>query len=402
MVKFYYQALDADRRPVSGELESDDLQQAIAALTARGLTVQSIEQVAPDSWSRPVQRSSRDAKRAGIDVEREVLRGHLARVRSDGAAIAPALRAYAQQMPRGRQRRELLTLIRVLERGHLDEAERAFRKLPEYWIPLLSAAASSRDPGRVLLGFLEESQQADELRRQWWLTWAYPLVVACLAAAVVVSICVLIVPGFGEIFQEFGLQLPGLTRLILRLSEWINSAWTAVVVGILIVVGALAAYAAHWLPWSMLGWLPDRLRMPFGRTTAIARFTQFLSDLLEAGLAVPDALRIAAVSSRRWRFRRAAGRLADQIESDADVPFEDYEHVLTATALYALQSEMPAGSRIRLLKEISQSYTERAHARLSWTRGVLEPIAILAIGLAVGLIVLALFLPLVKLVEGLD
>ena len=402
MANYYYQALDSQQQLVAGELEAENVQQAIEVLSTRGLTVQSIGQQSPREWAPSTEAIKSDPQRSAVDVERDVLRSHLERVRLDAAAIVPALLAYAEEMPRGRRRQELVKLSRVLQRGDIVEAEHTFRTLPEYWISLLSAAASSRDPGRLLRGFLEESRQADELRRQWWLALAYPLAVACLATVVLTAISVLIIPGFREVFLDFDLELPAFTLLILKISHWINSGWIVVVVGVLVATGVLAAYAGRSLPSSIFGWLADRLGVPFGRSTAIARFTRFLADLLEAGLSIPDALRIAAISSRRRRLRRVAGRLADQIESGAEVSIEMYEHALTTTALHALHSEMPRASQIRLLKEISQSYAERARARLSWTRGVLEPIAIIVIGLAVGAVVIALFLPLVRLVEGLS
>jgi type II secretory pathway component PulF len=62
---------------------------------------------------------------------------------------------------------------------------------------------------------------------------------------------------------------------------------------------------------------------------------------------------------------------------------------------------MSETSRIRLLREISACHADRARLRLSWSSGIIEPITICAVGIVVGLMVLALFLPLVKLIEGL-
>ena len=79
-----------------------------------------------------------------------------------------------------------------------------------------------------------------------------------------------------------------------------------------------------------------------------------------------------------------------------------YQPFLTATVLYALRTEMPAATRVRLLSEIGVCHGERARRFLSWTHGIIEPLAIAAVGLVVGATVLALFLPLVSLVQGLS
>lgn len=75
-------------------------------------------------------------------------------------------------------------------------------------------------------------------------------------------------------------------------------------------------------------------------------------------------------------------------------------NVLTFTILHALGSGEQR-ARIRLLREIGACYAERARRRFSWTRGIVEPLAIVVIGLVVGTVVLALFLPLISLIQGL-
>lgn len=408
MTDFRYQALDSDQKHVAGELQAESVQQAIAQLEADGLTLLSIE-VAVDLPSRPdAERSTDDFTSAdaasngiGVGVEREVLRSHMARVLERGRAIAPALRAYSEEMPSTRRRRQLLTVIEVLEHGNADEAAAALAALPEYWIPLLSAATSSRDPARVLREFLYESQQADDLRRQRWLTLAYPIAIASLAAAVMTALSFFVIPIFREMFYGFGLQLPYLTEVVLTVADWIVSGRALVVLAVIVAFGLLLWLAKRWFP-STGRWLGDRWNLPFGRTTAIARFARFTADLIESGLAIPDALRVAAFTSHRGRLRRGAWQLARDIEQGESQPPIDSWHPLTASIGYALQSNLPLGTRIHVLREISQCHADRARMRLSWTRGMAEPITIAVVGLFVGTIVIALFLPLVKLVEGLS
>jgi type IV pilus assembly protein PilC len=188
--------------------------------------------------------------------------------------------------------------------------------------------------------------------------------------------------------------------LIIKISDWINSGGILVIVIVLLLLGALAFFARRSSIWSTRGWLGGRL--PPARSTALARFSRFTADLLEAGLTLPDAVQIAGFSSSRRRLRTAASRAARALASADKESLAIEGRPLTASVLHALAASMPTASRIRLLKEISQSYADRARSRLSWTRGIVEPIAIIVIGLLVAIIVLSLFLPLVKLVEGLS
>lgn len=406
MPHFHYQALSADQQRVAGNVEAETVQQAIALLEAKGLTVQSIGYASPDSPSAldtPAGTSAGEADdRAGEaarrdGVEQAALRAHMAKVLGQARAITPALRAYAEEMPAGRRRRQLQAVCRALERGDVAEATATFEALPEYWIPLLSAAASSRDPGRVLHEFLTESHRADELRRQWWVTLAYPVIVACVAAVVLTALSFLVLPIFRDIFWEFDLELPQLTLAVLAIAHWITSGGVFLIAAVIVFFVLLLLKSGYGQSSSAGAWFG----IPFGRATSIARFAQFMADLLEAGLAVPDALRIAGFTTKRTRLRRAAWRLADDVESGRYPAQPIRRNSLTATVLYALRSEMAPTSRVRLLREISDCYSGRVRMVLSWTHGVIEPVTICVVGLFVGATVLALFIPLVKLIEGL-
>jgi type IV pilus assembly protein PilC len=149
-------------------------------------------------------------------------------------------------------------------------------------------------------------------------------------------------------------------------------------------------------------WFGDRWGLRFGRATAIARFAQFTADLLEAELEPPQAIRLAGIATGNGPIRRAAWRAANELQSEDNSPRPANRRILTATVLHALGSGASSAGRIRLLREISTCYAHRAQVRLSWTRGMIEPLAILAIGLIVGVTVLAMFLPLISLVQGLS
>jgi type II secretory pathway component PulF len=409
MTLFHYQALDANGRLVRGDLEADDAQLAVGELHARGLRVQSIglatlssvEPAAADHRSTTRQTRVPAQQGSGEGVEQTVLRSHMATILERGRAIAPALRAYAEEMPAGWKRRQLLAVCRILERGDAVEAAADLAELPDFWIPLLSAATTSPDPGRVLREFLSESQRTDDLRQQWWLTLVYPLVIAGLATAVMTVLSVFVIPEFREIFADFGLALPALTRFILNLGTFF-STWGVLFLAALGVVSLLLVLNANrLLPASGLAWIGEHVRLPFGRRAAVARFARFTADLLEAGVSMPDSLRIAGFTVHQSRMQRAAWQLASDLESTGGLSQRADRRALTSTLSFALAPEMQPESRIRLLREVSNCQAERVRLGMSWTTGIVEPLAIGAVGLVVGCTVLALFLPLVTLVNAL-
>jgi type IV pilus assembly protein PilC len=401
MPSFHYQALNAEQSLVTGELLADSVAQAVSELQATGLTVQSIglvstvaspaaKEIAPEIATELPDRQ----------VEQAALRAHMARVLEQGKRIAPALAAYAEEMPRGRRRRQLQTVIGVLQRGDATQAAAALALLPDYWIPLLSAASSSRDPGRVLHEFIDESRRSDELRHQWWLTLAYPMFIAAMAIAVCTALSFLVVPIFSSIFGDFDLELPTLTRTVVALADWIVSGGLLMAALICTAIGLIIWVVWRSLPAAKRSSLADRINWPFGRRTAVARFARFTADLLEGGLGLPESIRIAGHTTHKSALRATASQLAP--ETSAGRAQRPEPHALTAALLYALRADIATPARIHLLREISNCHAAKARFRLSWTRGCIEPLSICVVGALVGVIVLAIFLPLFKLIEGLS
>jgi type IV pilus assembly protein PilC len=400
MPVFHYQALNAERSVLTGEVTADSVAAAVADLQAAGLTIQSISLVSAAAEQATATMSTAPAsKTAAATADADILRGHMARVLEQGKLIVSALAAYAQEMPRGRRRRQLQTVVEVLNRGDAAEAASTLSVLPEYWIPLLSAAALSHDPGRLLREFLDDSRRTDEINRQWWLTLAYPLFIVLMALAVFAALSFVVMPVFISIFHDFDLNLPVLTRVVVGLATSFTSGKMLFAAPFSLLFLLLLIACWKLVPAIFRSTIADHINWPFGHTSAIARFARFTADLLEGGLELPDALRIAGHATKRADVRAAATSLAAATAAGAALPPPSLP--LTAAVLYALRADIAAPSRIHLLREISNCHAARARIRLSWTRGFIEPLSICVVGALVGLIVVSLFLPLILLIDGL-
>jgi type IV pilus assembly protein PilC len=254
----------------------------------------------------------------------------------------------------------------------------------------------------VLREFLSESQRTDELRQKWWLAIAYPLILLGLAVVVMTALSLFVIPEFRTIFADFELELPQFTFWVLNVASFLARWGVVIIICLALLFALLVSSAYRLLPESAFGWMGDWIRAPFRRRTAVARFARFMADLLEAGVSLPDALRIAGFTVHFSRMRQAAWRLANEAESAGGISQGAAERRLSATVAYALAHDAPAASRVRLLREISNCHAERVRVGLSWTTGIVEPIAICVVGFVVGCAVLGLFLPLVSLIEALS
>lgn len=395
MIRFRYQALDAEGKLVAGELQAESASLAVRELERSALRVRSIAQAELEPASAAVLAP------AAVSADDAAIENHLQAAMERGKLLAPALRAYAEELPSGRRRRELMAMLRVLDGGVSPQSLAEFKKLPGWWIPLLSSASKSLDPGRMLQEFLNESRRADELRRQWWLSIAYPLLIAVLAAAVMTVLSVFVIPIFRDIFLGFGLKLPMLTATVLWIAEWIASGRILFSAAIVLVAALLVLGAIRLLPSAVQEWIGSSVERLRGRAGALARFSNFTAELLEADADTRSAVRLAGFVTNSTTIRRASSRLADDWESNRLTPTATHRSPLGSTILYALQAELPKNGRARLLAEISACHAQRVRHTYSWTRGIVEPAALIVVGTLVGLTVVALFLPLFSLVQGL-
>ena len=299
-----------------------------------------------------------------------------------GGGIIPALRALGAELPL-RRRAAWDELCETLVAGDASRANRALERDPDTWIPLLSAAApgATTGDGASEAAFLARAVDVvvtEETKSRWWLPLVYPFLVTVMAVAVTSFLALLVVPEFEKILSDFGMRLPLITEALLGFSHFLRKGWG----------GLLAAAAVATALWLTAGrWWPSWLRLPGGRFAQSGRFARFASDLLAAEVPQPVALAVASHAVDPQHRMTAA---------------DEPPRWLSTTVRHALDGNMPAATRVRLLDRIATCHDLRLAASRSWISWFLGPVAVFVTGLLVFLMVLALFAPLIKLVTDLS
>ena len=343
---------------------------------------------------------------APTEIGQLALRRQISHVLKMGKPLAPALLAYAQELPPGRRRRRLQRFADQLEQGYDPAHEFAAGQIDEEWIPLLIAGASSGDPSRIPSEIIDEFQRAGDYRGQFAAALAYPLLLLPALLVLLLFLTWWITPTFQELFNDFNTDLPAPTDLLLRVSDIIRDSRGLVVlipalalalVILFFGIGPRSAFRAcilHRIP--ILG--------PTVRLSEGARFTRYLADLMEADVPVADALRISGRNAGRTALRREVMQLAAAMDlSNADLRvsppvFQSVPH----TVVHALQLQTNPRAAALILRELSWMYDQQTRNRLAWISSLVEPALIVLLGTIVGFYVVALFMPLVSLVHNLS
>jgi hypothetical protein len=298
-------------------------------------------------------------------TDRAVLERHVAEAIDRHRDVAPYVRLVAEALP-SRERGPWQRTARALAAGDVPGGIEAARDQAACWIPLIATAPG--DP-RLEARILQAAARAPRGGGRW------AALVSALATAALVMLFMLVLlllattvlPLFESMFDDFGMQLPWLTRATLALGPFVRSGWHA----------WLAALILGGLSWRLLAWHTPR------RAAAVADFTRTLARLVAGGVAGDDALVLAA-------------RVVAAPAVDPAWP----QRPLTHAAVAAL--EAPPATAAVLLDAVAECHDDRARGASSVGEWLVGPLAIGAVGLLVGTAVIALFLPLVKLVSNLS
>lgn len=400
MAKFEYQAHREDQTEVEGLVEADDLDAAVRSLQHQGLTVALIQPVqdGPPGTNQPRADSS-------VAAEHMALQRQFKRVLESGDRLAPALLAYSQEMPAGGRRRRLERIASQLAQGNDLSAELVAEQIDEPLLSLLCASASSNDPSHILSGIIDQSQQTGDLRRTLGEVLAYPLLLLMALLGMLALLAWWLMPAFEEMFADFGMQTPALTSVVFGISRAIRSSFGLVIIlPVLVLAGVFALFCAG--PRS--AWKDGIIQhVPIiGPTVRLAdrmRFTRYLADLLDANVDLGDALRISGRYAGQVELRQEAHRLASALDSGGQVvEVPTGRQALPRTVIHLISGKGTSPAATPILRELSWMYEDQTRNRLAWLTSIMGPFFIILLGSVVGLIVIALFLPLISLLQALS
>jgi type IV pilus assembly protein PilC len=257
----------------------------------------------------------------------------------------------------------------------------------------------------ILQRLAEFMEKAQRLKRRVIGAMIYPSVVISFSVLIVTGIMIFVIPKFKEIFKDFKTTLPTLTTYLLNISTWIAEDY-----GWLVILGSpFATYILiKLIGKSKVGRrILDtvKLKLPIiGQIiskTSIARFTRTLGTLLSAGVPILDALNITRDTVGNTVFESALQKVHDAIrEGESFAGPLRAAKVCDSIVTNMIDVGEETGDLDKMLMKIADNYDEEVDVLIGSLVSLLEPVMVVCLGGIVGTIVVALFLPLVKLISS--
>jgi len=409
MPVFTYNALNEQGKEEHGQIEAGSNDEAISLIRAKNLFPTNVAEKSARKTKTAAVSKGKSRKTFAIGKVKTkqltVFTRQLSTLLDAGLPLVRSLKILQDQTRPGPLKNQLIDVTDDVEAGmNLSEA---FGKHPKTFDKLFCNVVKAGEAGGVLEPMLQRlatfMEKSQKLKRQIVAALAYPAGVMGVAAIILTVILVLIVPKFQEMFEGLGTGMPRPTQILIDIGFVMRQFWyllPGIPLGIFVLLKIIRMSARGRY---ILDYI--KLHLPVAGTIAskstISRFARTLGTLLASGVPILEALRIVKDATGNEVIGRAINNVHSSIrEGDSIAGPLRQSKVTDVMVVSMIEVGEQTGELHNMLIKISDTYDEEVDALVGGLMSLLEPFMILFLGAAVGSIVLALFLPLIKLMSA--
>ncbi len=402
MPAYSYVAVDAQGRTRRGVLEAEAPRQARADLRSAGMVPLELAALGPEAVPAPSGAPWRGRRRRLGSTELALVTRRLALLLEAGLTVEQCLDALVEQAQDEASGR-ILGAVRaeVLSGQSLAAALEHFPgSFPDIYRALVGTGEESGDLPGVMSRLADYLENRRTMSQHAGLALLYPAIVASVALAIVIGLLTYVVPQVVEVFQNSRQQLPFLTRALLWVSGALQGNLLAVAVTIIALIAALRvawsreAWRAHWQARFLRMPVIGPLLLGIGT----ARVASTLAILVGGGVPLLQSLAASARVVRSLPLRDAveeAGRLVR--EGSPLHRALDSRKLFPPIFIHLVASGESSGRLAHMLAQAARHQEMENEHRLRLLTGILEPAIIVAMGIVVLLVVLAILMPIIEM-----
>ena len=407
MALYAVEAVDSQGSKVKHEVSAEDREEAMAQVKDMGLyPTQAKAKRAPAAVAAPPEkRRTLTFGRASMSLMTQFTQ-QLATLQDTGLPIVRSLKILEGQQKPGVLKNCLIDVAQDVESG--STLSEAMAKHPAAFDRLYVGMIKAGEAGGVLDTILERlamfMEKSLRLQKKVLGAMIYPLVVTAVAVAILAGIMTFVIPAFETMFNETGITLPAPTALLIAVSGFVADYWFLLPLGPVGFVLLLRLIASH--PRGRYGLDRLKLALPvFGtilQRSTVSRFCRTLGTLVSSGVPILDALSITREATTNLVIARAIDEVHAAIREG-----ESIAGPLQASGAFdemfvnMVEVGEETGALDAMLTKIANTYDDDVDTAVESLSSILEPILIVGMGGAVGFIVIALFMPLIRLIDTL-
>jgi type IV pilus assembly protein PilC len=383
---------------LSGEYITENKQELVNYLRKRKIIITSLKEKSKDIKLGSLFAGKVTVKDLGVFTRQ------FATMINAGLPMVQCLDILASQMEKEAFKKVVSTVTTDVE-GGATLAE-AMSKHPKTFSNLYVNMVEAGEAGGILDQILNRLavylEKAEALQRKVKAALMYPAVVFFVAMGATVFMLMFIIPTFAKMFTDFGGELPLPTKVVLALSDFLRANWW---ICALVITAAAIAFKRYYASKSGRGRVDAFvLTVPvLGqviRKSSIARFTRTLGTLISSGVPILNGLDITARTAGNRVVEKAINATRESISQGNTIA----EPLKLSGVFPAMVTQMigvgeSTGALDEMLDKIANFYDDEVDTAVETLTSVIEPIMIVVMGILVGGMLIAMYLPMFKLIS---
>jgi type IV pilus assembly protein PilC len=401
-LQFAYVAKDAAGKQVKGQLEALSRDEAMTRLKQQNLNVERVDQVVQRGLFGPPARKAAAGELA-------LFTRQLATMIGAGIPLLESFEILAEQTKEtnkgfGMGLQECADLVRG--GTEISEAMGRFKKIfPEIYINMVKAGEASGQLDVILNRLADFLEAAEALKSEIKSAMTYPVISLTLILGITGYLLIGVVPKFEKMFTSLHATLPMITQIVLGCSKWL----TGNILTVFIIIAMLVAGYIAAMKTKQGRRVKDivMLKMPvFGplmQKVALSRFSRTFGTLLSSGVPLLQALEIVASTAGNTIIEEVLLATRESVRRGESITsYLQTSWVFPPMVVKMMGIGEKSGALEQLLGKISDFYDQQVHATVKSLTSLIEPIMLVIMGTVVGIVVLAIFYPILELQKQLS
>lgn len=412
MAKFKYIALDKEGRELSGVIESTSENRARKELAAQGFSVSRIAEVAAIASDKKVTAAKAKKPLFGTGVKKEnitVFSRQLSTLLKAGLPLLRALEVIGRQEKNPYFKAVVEQLADNVRTG--NKFSDGLSQHPKIFDKLYVNMAKAGEAGGVLDVVLDRlstfQEKALKTTNKVKSAMVYPIVIMGVAVAIVAILMIFVVPQFQKIFTDMlkgNARMPALTQMIIDISDFMKENY--ILTGLIIVGVILFVKIFFKTKIGIRVWDTAALKLPkigdLVMKSTVARFTRTFGTLLASGVPILEALTITRGTIKNSLISDALSRVHDRVRDGENLSTPlDQQNIFPTMVTSMVEVGEETGQLPEMLNRIADNYDDEVDNSVGAITSIIEPIMIVFLAVVVGTIVIALFLPIIQIIQNL-
>jgi len=391
---FAWKGVNRRGKKAEGEIRANSINEAKALLRQQGITPSIVNKKRKSLFSA-------DAKVTPADVA--VLTRQIATMLAAGVPLVQSIDLISSGADK-KSLRDLMQKVSVKVQSGIPLSE-VLREHPKYfdelYCDLVKSGEQSGALDRIFDRVATYKEKAEALKSKIKKAMFYPIAVTVVALIVTSILLIFVVPSFAEIFAGFGAELPGFTLFVMGISEWMQSYWWVVLAAIIISLFLFkkaynnnlqfkTAADAMALKLPVMGMIINK--------AAVARYARTLSTTFAAGVPLIEALESAAGAAGNEIYKNAIM----EVRADVSAGGQMFSSMKTTNRFPEMVIQMvsigeESGSLDDMLARVANIYEQEVDDAVDGLTALLEPMIMAVLGVIIGGLIVAMYLPIFQL-----